>query len=80
MTPFLLQERTNLTPYWICFFYFNLCVPLLLLLFKNVAYTLKCTAQPILKPLTLKDITLFYSYRDKTVQNKENDICLIGGL
>ena len=26
-----INKETNLTPYWVCFFYFNLCILLLLL-------------------------------------------------
>ena len=40
---------------------------MLLLQVKNVAYSLKYTGEPILKALTFKGITLFHSYRDKTV-------------
>ena len=37
--------------YWVCFFYFNLCILLLLLKVKNVAYSKKYAGQPILKAL-----------------------------
>ena len=43
-----------MTPYWICFFYFNFCILLFLLQVKNVAYSLTYTGQPILKALTFK--------------------------
>ena len=44
---------------------FNLCILLLLLQVKNIAYSLKHTGEPILKALTFNGITLFHSYRDK---------------
>ena len=62
--------KTNLTSYWICFFDFSLCSLLPLLQVQNVAYSLKDTGQPVLKALTFKDITLFHSNRDKTLQNR----------
>ena len=61
----------NLTPYQICLFYFNLCPLLLFLRVKNVAYSLKYIGWSILQALTFKGITLFHSYRDKKLQNRE---------
>ena len=43
------------------FFYFNLCILLLLLQVKNVAYSLKYTGEPILEALTFKGITHLHS-------------------
>ena len=53
------------------FVYFTLCIQLLLLRVKNVAYSLKYTGQPALKVLTFKGITLFHSRRAKKLQNRE---------
>ena len=39
--------------------------------YKNVAYSRKYTGEPILKALTFKSITIFHSYRDKKLQNRE---------
>ena len=47
--------------------------------FKNVAYSWKYTGWPILKPLTVKTIPLFHSYRIKRCRT-ENNNCLVGGL
>ena len=55
----------------ICFFYFNLCILLLLLQVEHVACSLKYTGWPILKALTFKGVTLFHSYRDEKLQNRE---------
>ena len=55
--------KTNLTPYWICFFYFNFYILLLLLQVKNVVHSLRYTGEPFLNALLIKDITLFHSYR-----------------
>ena len=67
------QGRSNLTPYGICLFFFNLCILLLFLQvnhWKNVAYSLQHTGYPILKALTFKGIT-FPLLRDKKLQNRK---------
>ena len=55
------------------------CLPLVINLLKNVAYSLKYTGLFIFKALASKDITLFRSHRDKKYR-AENNICLIGDL
>ena len=53
------------------FFFFTLNFVCYCFCYKNAAYSLKCAALPILKALTFKGITLFHSYRDKKLKNRE---------
>ena len=58
----------------ICFhvrflFYFTLCILLLSLQVKNVAYGLRQTGRLVVKALTLKCMALFHSYRARKLQN-----------
>ena len=71
------NRKTNLTPHWIrssaitLVLYCPCSVMLVMyLLLKNVAYSMKYTRQSILTALTIKGITLFYSYRDKKLQSR----------
>ena len=64
--------KINLTPYKIISFILTFvfyCV-------KNIAYSLKYTGEPILKALTFKGVTLFHSYRDEKLQNREQFLVL----
>ena len=54
----------------------NLC--LLLLCYKNVAYSLKYTGEPILRALTSKGVALFHSHRQSC--RAEGTSSLAGGL
>ena len=56
------------------FFYFNLCAllpELTLSWLCTFCKRMKHIGEPILKALTFKSITLFYSYRDKKLQSRK---------
>ena len=69
MNKYLVSKNYSHTS--VCFLYFNLCIPLLLLWVKNAAYSLKYVGYTILKAVTIKGKTLSHSYRDKKFQNRE---------
>ena len=58
---------TSLTPCNVCSF--NLCILLLSLQVKNVAYGLRQTGRLVVKALTFKCMALFHSYRARKLQN-----------